>query len=200
MQMKPRGRERAVPSLSRATQAQGVCRTRAVPKSGCGGSVKRWVVSSGGLHLQAKGLGRASASGQAPQVDGQTPGGRHRQPPLGALASAAAQPLDGRVVRLPAHQAPDHFDQRVPHCRVAAAVNGAFPAPAIAVVDARAQAGVTANLTTIYRSVPTRGSPVGASSVLKAPTPRGSCRLTICSNWRRTWRSWPSMASACACQ
>jgi hypothetical protein len=134
--------------------AQGTPRTRAVPKGVLEAALNAPWLGQGGLQLQTKGLRGGSAGGQAPQVDGQTSGRRHRQPAFGALANATAQLLEGRVVGLPAHQPPDHLDEGVTHRRVAAPVDVTFTAPAIAVVDAGAQAGVTANLTTVLEALP----------------------------------------------
>jgi hypothetical protein len=43
-----------------------------------------------GLQLQTQVLGRGSVGGQAPQVNGQAPGRRHRQPAFAPTAGAAA--------------------------------------------------------------------------------------------------------------
>src|SRR5438067_11649299 len=84
--------------------AQLVIRTRAVPKSVGVAALNAGVLSHRGLQSQTKVFRRGSTGGQAPQVDGQTPGRRHYQPAFAAVADATAQLLDGRVVRLPADQ------------------------------------------------------------------------------------------------
>src|SRR5690349_1376148 len=142
-------------SISKSGQGRPrVCVEHAPFPKGWGAALNAAGLGHGSLQLQTNLLGRGAAGSQPPQVDGQAARRRHRQPAFGAFTGAAAQLLNGRVVGLPAHQPPDHLDEGVTHRRVAAAVNAAFPAPAIAVVDGRAQAGVTADLATVLEALP----------------------------------------------
>jgi hypothetical protein len=71
------------------------------------------------------------------------------------LSRAFAQLLNRRIVRLPAYQAPDHFDERVTHYDVPASVNAALSSPTIAVVDTGAQSGITGYLPAVVKALPT---------------------------------------------
>src|SRR5260370_32008404 len=96
-----------------------------------------------------------SAGDAVPQVARGAPSSGHDERSFASFADRTAQFLDRRIVRLPARHPPDHLDEGVTHHRVTAPVNVALPPPTIAVVDAGAQPGVTGNLTTILKAVPT---------------------------------------------
>jgi hypothetical protein len=152
------GRERAVPSryrgyLSGPTENSYTRRSQI----GClfqhlsGRFLSRWLGE-----LQTKFLSGSPTGGQAPQVDRQAPSCSHNEPSFASFTEqSVAQLLDRRIVRLPAYQAPDHFDEGVTHYGVPASVNAALPSPTIAVVDTGAQSGITGYLPAVVKALPT---------------------------------------------
>jgi len=102
-------------------------------------------------------LSAGSAGSPAPQIDRQVSSEGHDQASSGSLTdSGFAELLERRrVVGLPAQKAPGHFNEGVTYHRVATPIDTAFSTMAVAVVNARTQAGVAGNLAPIVETVPT---------------------------------------------
>src|SRR5260370_25351331 len=76
-------------------------------------ALNAWLLIHSRWELQTKFLSRGLARGPAPQVDCQAPSSSHNEPSFTSFADHAAQFLDRRIVRLPAHHSPDHISIRV---------------------------------------------------------------------------------------
>src|SRR3954464_6756962 len=144
-------RERAVPSRARASHPGALSyarRSRQVV-------TPRWIRPPAEPKFTSRNEGRVEAdllrgglmSRQAPQVDGQSSRGGYRMlPPAPRAQTRFIDQCSHRfVVGLPAGQAPDQLDQGGANGAVAAAVDGAFAAFAIARMDAGTQPRIAGN-------------------------------------------------------
>src|ERR1039458_9556865 len=123
--MQREGRPRAVPSKDRALSP---CRNTHARR---GRQVVRLLAKNkrGSLDRRERRIefelgGRTLAGGQPPQIDREPSGSGYRV--LAALPGrerSLDQRADWRILRLPAHQAPDQFEERVPDGAIATAID-----------------------------------------------------------------------------